>query len=78
MWYVLGSIDSYNRIAHKTKPSILDIANLAIERLSHTMASNGKSHNEIWDDSLLVDSWNEALEEYKVLREIFTPSLDSS
>lgn len=24
------------------------------------------SHNEIWDDSALVDSWNEALEEYKV------------
>ncbi|KFX97422.1 hypothetical protein V495_08392 [Pseudogymnoascus sp. VKM F-4514 (FW-929)] len=23
------------------------------------------SHNEIWDDSALVDSWNEALEEYK-------------
>jgi hypothetical protein len=24
------------------------------------------SHGEIWDDSALVDSWNEALEEYKV------------
>lgn len=24
------------------------------------------SHNEIWDDSALVDSWNDALEEYKV------------
>lgn len=24
------------------------------------------SHNEIWDDSALVNSWNEALEEYKV------------
>ncbi|KFY12193.1 hypothetical protein V492_04024 [Pseudogymnoascus sp. VKM F-4246] len=23
------------------------------------------SHNEIWDDSSLVDSWNEALQEYK-------------
>ncbi|OAF59632.1 hypothetical protein VC83_03988 [Pseudogymnoascus destructans] len=23
------------------------------------------SHNEIWDDSACVDSWNEALEEYK-------------
>ncbi|OBT73684.1 hypothetical protein VF21_06202 [Pseudogymnoascus sp. 05NY08] len=23
------------------------------------------SHNEIWDDSALVDSWNDALEEYK-------------
>ncbi|KAI1083916.1 hypothetical protein F5B20DRAFT_357874 [Whalleya microplaca] len=22
-------------------------------------------HNEIWDDSALVDSWNDALEEYK-------------
>jgi len=24
------------------------------------------THEEIWDDSALVDSWNEALEEYKV------------
>ena len=24
------------------------------------------SHAEIWDDSMLVDSWNDALEEYKV------------
>lgn len=23
------------------------------------------SHEEVWDDSVLVDSWNEALEEYK-------------
>lgn len=23
------------------------------------------SHGEIWDDSSLVDSWNDALEEYK-------------
>lgn len=23
------------------------------------------SHDDIWDDSMLVDSWNEALEEYK-------------
>jgi hypothetical protein len=25
------------------------------------------THDEIWDDSALVDSWNEALEEYKVM-----------
>ena len=31
------------------------------------MASNDSiSQAEMWDDSLLVDSWNEALEEYKV------------
>jgi hypothetical protein len=24
------------------------------------------SHEEIWDDSALVDSWNDALDEYKV------------
>lgn len=31
------------------------------------MAPNGNaSHSQIWDDSSLVDSWNEALEEYKV------------
>jgi hypothetical protein len=27
------------------------------------MANN---HSEVWDDSLLIHSWNEALEEYKV------------
>jgi hypothetical protein len=24
------------------------------------------THNEIWDDSALINSWDEALEEYKV------------
>lgn len=23
-------------------------------------------HEEVWDDSLLIDSWNQALKEYKV------------
>lgn len=23
-------------------------------------------HEEVWDDSLLIDSWNQALQEYKV------------
>jgi len=34
------------------------------------MAPSNKnaSHEEIWDDSALVDSWNDALEEYKVRR----------
>lgn len=26
------------------------------------------THEEIWDDSALVTSWNDALEEYKVLK----------
>jgi hypothetical protein len=30
------------------------------------MANKSMSNNEIWDDSALVQSWNEALEEYKV------------
>jgi hypothetical protein len=30
------------------------------------MASHVHSHAEIWDDSMLIDSWNEALDEYKV------------
>lgn len=34
------------------------------------MTSNSSSHKEIWDDSLLVDSWNEALEEYKYYHSI--------
>ncbi|KAL1302855.1 hypothetical protein AAFC00_003186 [Neodothiora populina] len=29
------------------------------------MAAEQPSHNEVWDDSALIDSWNEALEEYK-------------
>lgn len=24
------------------------------------------THEEVWDDSALLDSWNEAVEEYKV------------
>lgn len=31
-----------------------------------TKGQQGLTHDEIWDDSALVDSWNEALEEYKV------------
>ena len=31
-----------------------------------TMSTKQLSQSEIWDDSALVDSWNEALEEYKV------------
>ncbi|KAK5737373.1 hypothetical protein LTR17_006792 [Elasticomyces elasticus] len=27
--------------------------------------AKGASHAEVWDDSALVNSWNEALEEYK-------------
>lgn len=30
------------------------------------MSNKQLSENEIWDDSALVQSWNEALEEYKV------------
>ncbi len=33
------------------------------------MEPEAASHEEIWDDSVLIDSWNEALEEYKVSRE---------
>ena len=31
------------------------------------MADGELSHAQVWDDSELVDSWNEALEEYKVV-----------
>lgn len=31
------------------------------------MATNGKaSHAQIWDDTALVDSWDDAMSEYKV------------
>ncbi|KAF7896467.1 hypothetical protein EAF00_006481 [Botryotinia globosa] len=34
--------------------------------LNFKMASqNNESHAEVWDDSTLVDSWNEALQEYE-------------
>lgn len=40
---------------------------IGVNPVDSTKDSNLKmSHNEIWDDSALVDSWNEALEEYKV------------
>jgi hypothetical protein len=29
-------------------------------------SNRNNSHEEIWDDSALVDSWNDALGEYKV------------
>jgi len=29
------------------------------------MNSHGKAHAEVWDDSALVDSWDEAVNEYK-------------
>lgn len=29
------------------------------------------THNEIWDDSALIDSWDEALEEYKKYHSIY-------
>ena len=31
------------------------------------------SHEEIWDDSALVNSWNEAVEEYKVNVHFYMP-----
>lgn len=40
----------------------------AVSFLCHfvAMATQQLSQSEIWDDSALVDSWNEAVEEYKV------------
>ena len=43
------------------------------------MAPRGKkkelTHEEIWDDSALIDSWNEALAEYKVRNTSFLLTL---
>ena len=36
-----------------------------------TMAEHNASHEEVWDDSELVDSWNAAFEEYKVRKSSF-------
>lgn len=33
-------------------------------------ASNGPSHDEIWDDSALIRSWNQAVEEYEYYHSI--------
>lgn len=30
------------------------------------IAQEGTRHGDVWDDSTLIDSWNEALDEYKV------------
>jgi hypothetical protein len=37
---------------------------------SHIVPSKptAMSHEEIWDDSALIDSWNDAVQEYKVLK----------
>ncbi|KAK7755906.1 hypothetical protein SLS62_002193 [Diatrype stigma] len=35
-------------------------------------ANENLTHDEIWDDSTLVNSWNEALEEYKKYHSIHT------
>lgn len=35
-------------------------------------------HDEIWDDSVLIESWNEALEEYKVTMPDLAPCYNSS
>lgn len=44
-------------------------------KASHVLSKMGKkrkqlSHAEIWDDTALLQSWNDALEEYKVLFKI--------
>jgi hypothetical protein len=35
------------------------------------MKGDNLSHEEVWDDSALQDSWDDALAEYKVCRRIF-------
>jgi hypothetical protein len=47
--------------------SLLSFPNLTRNTNTEDMApKDTASHAEIWDDSALVDSWNDALEEYKV------------
>lgn len=38
-----------------------------------TPQADGVAHEDIWDDSALVNSWNEALAEYKVRRNTTNP-----
>lgn len=35
------------------------------------MKGDNLSHEEVWDDSALQDSWDDALAEYKVCRSVF-------
>jgi len=35
---------------------------------------NNPTHEEIWDDSALVNSWNQALKEYEVGGVLLTPT----
>lgn len=37
------------------------------------MARQGLSEAEVWDDSVLLDSWNAALEEYNVCASSYPP-----
>lgn len=50
----------------KRKP--LESKRQSVSKLNMEAQANGLTHDEIWDDSALVDSWNQALEEYKVSR----------
>ncbi len=47
---------------------------LDLSRHSKAETQNmASSYDDTWDDSALIDSWNEALEEYKVeLRQVLT------
>ena len=36
------------------------------------------SHEEIWDDSALLNSWDAALQEYQVLSTVFTLQLPAN
>ena len=50
-------LHSFKDVTATIETQILDVPNMAEEDLSHA---------EVWDDSALVKSWNEAFEEYKV------------
>lgn len=45
--------------------------------IPHNMKGDNLSHEEVWDDSALQASWDDALAEYKVCRHslLFTTSI---
>ena len=47
-------------------PQHIDANTKTIQITSMAPSNKNNSHEAIWDDSALVDSWNDALEEYKV------------
>jgi hypothetical protein len=51
---------------HVDFEAVFDHPTRNINNFSSMAANNESSYTQVWDDSILVNSWDDALEEYKV------------